>query len=696
MNAAIDVMASGPTPEWSLLLPLGRWSIHRNRPDLLTHVLVESAAGDVGLPVAKALVADPYVERGENRRRLHPTGLPISATYSQKYSTEVDAHTWRTLFEKAGASGNIEIRSVEAWAGRSSRQHVAEVLGVAAGSVGDANASGYTLTDFQIQPSLPALDSSVEVRSALAPWLEDGFSALHGKGQRKASYFYYNAYELTGTAPSDWVKRLSSLEWVPCRDGKLRRPAAALTQPDPSRDDAPVADLSEGLVGALQREGVHFGADVPQAPALRKLLKLGATLSAEMMAALLREVREQSRDDNEARLFGEAVRSLSLPLHDGRRVPVDRVVQRVGGRLRGTLGGWIAPLNDVPDMLREELLRPDWPYAFPQTTTGDQALDYVQDVWSRARSASEGLANEVRDVLPTAYTYVLEDAAIDDATLSRWNRVRSDAVVFAGREWIVLSGSSEPVYVDDIEDRRFFPTDVRLRTATAGHLGNTPQQQLATADALGLRPLSSVIELDWREIGDDVRPEWTPKVTLTSTLLGSVRGRDESDPSKESIDLRLRHLKRLELTVRLAGTEPRRVPINARLTRNILTVAGRPLAFASDAAKELLRGFSFRQRGDLAADLTGLLAAIDSAEDFAAALDKFVASHLPGFEIPNEFRPTEKQQVESVEAVDNPRTDSVADVQPTVNSDEAPTQPVTPKPPPALPPQGGSFDRDRR
>lgn len=698
--AAVDAMAGASQPDWSRLVPLGRWVLHRKRPDLLTHVLVDSDQGIVGIPVTKALVADPYVERGENRRRLYPTGVPISNVYVQGFSTEANAHEWRTLFEKAGARGSLEIRAVESSTSRFGRGHVAEFLGTTVDAVGESNASGYTLTDFHIEPPLPEITTSDSVRSALARWLEDGFSALHGKGRRKAKYFYYSAYELTGSHSCDWVQRLRDLEWVPCRDSKLRRPADVLAHPDASRDDAPITELSEGLLAVLEREGVHFGSHVSQAPALRKLIKLGSTLTADAMAALLREIRESSTSDIDAGLFADAMQGLSLPLDDGRHIPIHRIVQKAGGRLRGGLGGWIVPFSDVPAALRQEISHSDWPLAFPQTTTGDQALDYIEDVWSRARSASEGLANEVRDVLPTAYSYVLEDAATDTALSERWTRVRSGAVVFAGREWIVLSESNELVYVDDVEDRRFFPVDVRLRTATAGHLGNIPSQQLTVAAALGLRPLSSVIELDWREIGDEVVVSWTPRFELLCELLGRIRGRDESEPLADSGNLPravfiLRRLDRLELTVRLAGAEAKRVPINARLTGTVLFVSGRPVAFASDGAKEILRGFSFRQRGDLAADLTGLFAAIDSPEDFAFAVDKFVRSHVPGFEIPSGF------QLGSVDqgATDVPQVvaegssgGGATAVQPTEGATEG--QPP-PAPAPAVPPHGGSFNRDR-
>ena len=62
-----------------------------------------------------------------------------------------------------------------------------------------------------------------------------------------------------------------------------------------------------------------------------------------------------------------------------------------------------------------------------------KALDYMEDVWKRARSLSKPLANEVRDVLPTAYAYCLEDCAEDASFLERWSMTIREAVVFDGR-----------------------------------------------------------------------------------------------------------------------------------------------------------------------------------------------------------------------------------------------------------------------
>ena len=329
-----------------------------------------------------------------------------------------------------------------------------------------------------------------------------------------------------------------------------------------------------------------------------------------------------------------------MPTSDGRRVTLDRIVQRVGGRLRGPLGGWIVPLDRIEEILRAELEHAAFPSEFPETTTGGQALGYIRDVWRRTRKSPEGLANEVRGVLPTAYAYCLDDSAEDASLLERWQSAVPEAMVFTDREWIALT-DCEGIYLDDIDDRRFFPREVQLRTVTGGHLGRSRREQLRVADSIGLPRLSSCVTMDW--IGGDERvqisDDMVSKFELICELLRRVRRSEynEDDGPDTGFGIQTKpnliHVRGLALNVSVGMSTAERVPVNARLHEGTLTVAGRPLQFGSDAAKELLRDFSFGQHAGLAADLTGMLMAIDGA-DFDLAAYKFQRSHVPDFELP--------------------------------------------------------------
>lgn len=643
IEVATTALASSPTPDWSALVPLGHWAMHRNRPDLLTYVHVESETGQFGVPVSEALLADPYVERGQCRRHLFPTKPTVSAAYLEQDPKNANQYEWRDFSEKAGVQGAIRVQTVKSEASQRGRYEVAKFLRLE--EIGRSNNKGYTMLDFDIE-EIPGEGASKEVRAAVAAWLEDGFNALRGKGYRKAEYSYYGSCSRTGTRPSKWVIKLSKLAWVPRDDGELSRPQDVLSNSDPAREDVSVAKLSRELLAVLQEEGVAFGTAIPEATLVHRLSKVGSQLDAEELAELLGNIREQiatDEDEYDSEQFEQVVRELAVPLSNGDRIPINRVVQRVGGPRRGTLSGWVLPLKRIDEVLRKELEHPDFPYEFPDTTTGEQALAYIRDVWARARSSPERLANEVRDVLPTAYAYCLKDRVEDDSLSNRWDAAVSDAAVFAEGKWVFLD-DAENIYFDDLEDRRFIPKNTELQIVTGGHLGNSLSERKSTAAALGLPCLSSSIEMKWNETGEKEDTNWSNKFTLICKLLHQVRSErvDGGDKTEVGQAKHLRQFKNIELTVKVGDGPDEQVLVNARLDHSVLKVAGRPIQFGSDAAKELLRDYSFRQRGDLAADLTGMLGAIDSEEDFRLAADKFKRSFALDFELPSGVSGLEK------------------------------------------------------
>ena len=639
VEAAVNDLMSSANPDWSVLVPLGHWSKHGSRPDLLTHVLVESESGQRGLPVHGALLATPYVDRGKDRALLFPANPTISSAYLDQDTKHASSREWRAFFEEAGAKGGLEVRTVKEWAGRGwGKERVAEFLGWEVSAVPWPNQAGYELLDFEIVPELPDPDAPDEHRAALTTLLDDSFNVLRGKGLRQCKYVWRSSYTCTGGAQSAWVIKLSKLAWVPCEDGELRRPQDVLPAPDPAREDAPVAQLSSEHLSVLEQEGVKFGTAIPEAASLRRLSATGSRLDAEELAQLLSECREQVTTDTDAALFDRALQKLTVPSSDNRRFPLDRIVRRVGGSLRGGLGGWVVPLDRIENVLRTELEHPDFPLEFPETTTGSQAMDYIREVWKHARSSPEGLANQVRDVLPTAYAYCLEDCTGDAALSERWEEAAEEAAVIAERDWVLLT-EADHTYLDDIEDRRFLPSKHQVRIVTGGHLGHSRSQQLCTAEAIGLPLLSSSVIMERHcEEETPISDDWVSRFDLTCQLLRRVRGSEQEESDGAGIETEklpmLIRVRELALKVRVLNGDSEHVPVNARLHERALSVAGRPIQFASDAAKELLREYSFGQRADLAADLTGMLTAIDVDRDFHFAADKFRRSHAPKFKWP--------------------------------------------------------------
>ena len=703
LTKAMENLVASQQPDWLVLVPVGHWIRNRQRDDLLTHVLVESDEGQVGVPTTDALLVEPYVEYGQARRQLFPTLPWISSAYLSQDLDGANVPKWRSFFERAGAKGALEVREIlhHASRGWSGRQQVAEFLGIDASYIRDSNNTGYTLLDFDIAPALP--DSSKPERlHALASWLESGYSALQ-EGLRRVRYHYYSDYDKLGTKPSSWVIKLSQLNWVPCNDDQLRAPKDVIPNPEPAREDAPVAKLSSSLIAFLEQKGVKFGTAIPEASSLRKLLALKNKIGSTELGLLLREVREEIQTDEDREHFKSAVADLTVPSDDGKRVPLQQIVRRTGGgELRGVLGGWILPLTSIQEGLRKELEHPDFPHTFPETTTGTQALGYIRHVWDRAQPSPVGLASEVGDVLPMAYAYILADCDENVSLKEQWAAATPEARVFADGKWVALT-DDEGVYFDDLEDRRFLPNRGQLHIVTPGHLGNSASDRLRTAEALGLSALSSHVEMDWRD-GTPVETttDWVRKFDLICKLLRHVRSSGATAQDGSHDELRIRRVDTLNLVVRVGDIEES-VSVDARLHNGSLTIAGKPIQFGSDAAKELVRHFSFGQRGDLAADLTGMLGAIDWEQDFRLAVEKFVRSFAKDFELPVDFvdQPPDAELPDEGTHLPESEENPVSSISLKKENDQVPSDGDTlssvPLPPDHhhRPGSSGSFSRDR-
>lgn len=635
------------------MVSLGHWARHRNRPDLLAQVVVGSGPASGIVPIRRALLAEPYLADGANRRRLFPEWPAVTDKYHRKDPAGKSTAEWAAFLRKAGARHTAVVREqsqhYERWYSGGSNK-AERRLGLAPGELGRANSLGYEVIDFEIEPQLPGSSAPAEQRFLLAEWLADDYEALKGKGRLRCRYEYRTHFEQEGRAPATWVSKLRELEWAPDGDGRLRRPAEVLPQLDPSRPEAPAAALPPGLVRALAAEGVAFGVNIPEAPLLSRLAAVGSRLGADELVALLRECREETLGAADAEVFLRTVENLEVPL-DGRleRVPVRRIVK--GGR-RGTLHGHIARFDDLAAALRDELDHPI--YEIPGTTTGAQALALLRSVWQRARTSPEGLANEVREALPAAYSYCLDDANEDPALQERWKTEKGEAAVFADRRWIRLA-DEETVYLDDVDDRRFFPDGESVLTATAGHLGASPEAQKRTAGALGLPLLSNSVEKKWRGEYDRVPVDqrWSERFDFVYELLRRLRSRDSvagaTGSERPGEHPTLARTRRLTLVVSLEGGAPRTVDIRARLSGSELLVAGEPQGFGADAAKELLRRFAFGQRAEMATDLAAMLFSLDNEEAFRDAAGQFRDAYLPDFDLPSQFREREEPREEAGE-----------------------------------------------
>ena len=636
VETAFADTASSDLPDWSVLVPFGHWAKRRKRSDLLTYVLVDSAGQSTGVPVSDAVLVDPFVSNGNGRRQLYSEKAPISKDYLESNSNSEDIKEWREFFFEAGVNGRLDFDYPLNIAERWEKKRVAEFIGLGEGSIGESNDRGYKLFDYDIIPHLPDPDSSLEVRAAIAVWLDEGRSTLKDKGRRLTKYEYYRQYTQFGTKRCTWVEKLQRIKWVPSSDGELWKPQDVLSSKDQVRPHCPYTSLSDELVEVLEKEGVQFGSAVPEADGIHKLKMTWKKADVRELGQMLRDCQSEIKSDLDRNQFNGVLESIKFPLPSGRRTPLSRVV---ASDQRNLFGGWIVKLSEFDDPLCDALKNISC--AIPNQTTGRQSLEFIRHVWSKAKSSPNKLSNEEIEGLPFAYEYCLDDCESDAELRELWREAVPEAVVSVDGEWVFLADSNG-IFIDDVDERGHVPEKIRPRATLAKHLGRSKESQSRTSYELGLKSLKESINFSWH-VGDQLQVtkdtrEWHCRINLVWQLLRHVdnSGRQSEIGTQEAQgpnQLTLVIVQELELSVEFDGVEPENVPVDARLQDDELVVVNSPTLFASDAAKELMHRFSFNHRGDLATALTGLLSAVGDAAAFRRAVDKFRLSHARDFEI---------------------------------------------------------------
>ena len=583
------------------LVDLLAWALRRgsNRQDLVPAVLTEEGP----LDPSNALVADPLVRGGRSRRRLFKQPALVA-----DYSAIADRQSVVAFLERLGVRGDGKLEDHTERVDNPGR--VAELLRVHTSQVEPANSQGYSVIDHHFPFAIDCVPPE-----ALQEWLTLQHDAFQRRGRRTADSHYHYWRSTPGRAPAQWVRDLKSHPWLLCEDGERRRPAEVLLAADPDREDAPIADIDSDLASRLAEEGVDFGGAVPRSPALRRLERRGATeMDDGALAALLREalqaVAEEEATEDDLRRVLDAVKLRGAPL-------ASRVVRRTGAGAgsRGNLGGWVVALSDVDSALAEAVEAVEAVAALPEipdTTTGQQALDFLLDVWERKPA---GGVEALRGHLAAAYRYVLDEVNAGDLPIGAWEDARAQAQLYGHRGWHPIGPM---LVVDDVQSpliREFLPTD-RIAVASA-HLGDTKAQVLRVVQALDVTLLSAEVEVKPGERATE--PLWGSRLQqLTSTL-------SQLEDRLPLHDVTLHDT----LSLRVGG---RRHAIQAYVEEGdnkgpTLLLVGRPADFAVEAAEQLVEHFQLGQRGQEIPRLTGALSALDDESAFLRHL-KLLADGL--------------------------------------------------------------------
>jgi len=577
------------------LVELLDWAVARgpNRQDLVPLVLTEDGAHQPSV----ALLADPLARGGEDRRRLFPS-VPALV---EDYAIIDDQQSAVRFIEGLGVLGDATLKEQRNPIGHN-EQAVAKLLGIEVDQLKPATlARGWTVLDYD----LPFKAQTVPP-DALQRWLSHEHTLLANKGNRKASSRFHGRKTTPGKRRSLWVKSLERLPWILCEDGERRKPADLLLQADSDYEDAPLAEIDPDLANRLKREGVRFGGNISRSPVLFRLEKQGSSnLPDADLAGLLEEALAEieagtvTRDE-----LDSALRSVKLL-----GVPLDRVVREAGRPgTRSDLGGWVVALSSVEARLATAVDRIE--IELPRTTTGQQALGYLSELWRRRPES----VDEIRAHIASAYRYVLQDLERNDLDSGVWRDAKQGARLYGKGRWHEIGDS---LVVDDVRSpfiRQRLPDD-RIAIASA-HLGNTQGQVRDVAHELGVALLSTKIALS---PGPRLaRPSWMANLQRLAAVLATLEGRRPLGmiTCREHLTLRVEG-ETHEVTAYIADALPDQG--GSRPVAELMVV-GNPVAFGAEAAGQLVEHFRLGQRGESIPWLTAALYALAEDEQFSQKL----------------------------------------------------------------------------
>ena len=270
------------------------------------------------------------------------------------------------------------------------------------------------------------------------------------------------------------------------------------------------------------------------------------------------------------------------------------------------------------------------PLDIPQTTTGQQALDFLLDVWNKKPSSVEAL----RGRLAAAYRYVLDDLESGLIPDDDWQKARAHAQLYGGRKWHPVGPG---LAVDDVGSpliHQFLP-EQRV-TVAAAHLGETNDEVRRVANALGLRLLSADVSV---EPGTPTAsPRWAGQLRWLLETLAGLEDRRSLQEVAFHAALRLRISSQTNT-------------IHAYVKDATLTLAGEPRTFGVEAAGQLVEYFRLGQRGNVIPWLTGALFSLGNEQQFEHAL-QVLADGL-GVD-PFESRAAEDDELSQREPIDGP------------------------------------------
>ena len=464
-----------------------------------------------------AYIGTPYVNpsQAQARQAIFVGCDPVSAQYAKVGQGRVDETLLGAFFQQCHAKGPVVLKPI-----RRSTRNSNEVEQFLAKQVDLSGTRSVTLSGYEWADDILQFVKKASNGPLLCAWL--GQEVLPSHCCRFATAVLAQGGHPIGSRGAAWWLDLEEWHWIPCQDGKCRRPSQVLWTPDAAHPGiAPTASLEPSIHQNIAGLNLAFGGNVPDAPAIHRLSIHGPKMDIVTLAVTLDEaVTEADQNEVNAALLLQALANPLFPIIGGAtRLPVERMVHAQAASRRPAVA--LTDSSREPSRWTPLFIRPlnvsGTAHRSPITTTGLQALAYLQSVWTRAATGEDGLANQERQHLPLAYRYLLEDMDGVQALSEAWHSVRENVFVFGDRRWV---RTEDPrLWFDDTFDGRLRAHMPDAVWATGGHFGDLSEQQSAVARLLGVKVLSDHVTRTIEYTLVEARPEWGTPLPSPPTIV---------------------------------------------------------------------------------------------------------------------------------------------------------------------------------
>ena len=313
-----------------------------------------------------------------------------------------------------------------------------------------------------------------------------------------------------------WINKLQNQRWIPTKEfNDVLSPKEILDKRDPSRPNAPVADIPVELAENLIKSGIEFGTEIPKAPVLDRLKSRAAKLTIDELYFNLEEAIKLAEEDKEIEEeLNEIIKNeLLIPGPNNQKLEYNRFINAINYPLDNYLISYPQLSGDNKYYKVLSLINDYLP--FPAQITFEQAISYIKYIWN-----DEPDPLEIEDEMRFVYTFINSKTSENTKYNEVWESELENAKVYIqDNKWIPLNAENN-IYYDDFQLDIF---EDELSLLKDSILGFDEESKIATAKAHNIKTLTEDFTLYITKNNKTLAPrEWLKNLSKIKNLIEEI------------------------------------------------------------------------------------------------------------------------------------------------------------------------------